>query len=661
MRNKLLFAVIVFLFAVNINAQTVAGEPYDMLQCEGDAFDLTSQNPEILNGLPGEEFLIAYFLTEENAEQNSNPILTPQVYIPEEYPQIIYARLTNVTDESFDVVSFHLNVFIWWDMLVTQPEIMQVCDDNDDDTAVIDLTLVPQDIIDNPNAYVITFHETYANAQQGTNDIVNTQSYVNIQVLPIHQIYIRIQDPNIYCFTIVEFQYQVSSEFCSNNIISGQLTFDDGNNECETDSTPAANIMVKVVNQNTAVHYTLTDSFGNYTFNNIQIGANEITALGQNTLMYQSYPESYTINAPGVFEGNNFCIGAANPYNDVGVYVYSTTTIPGFATTTRLKIRNNGNTVLSGEATMSYDDSMLIFNSTTSGAMLTGNIFTVPYTDLQPYEVRTFYFYFTVLPPPTVNQDDLIVFNAEVTSNEGDENISDNSLTWTSVVVNSFDPNDVTCFEGNFITEDQAQGYLTYMIRFQNTGNSDAINIKVEDILDEGLDFNTFQPLSSSHEYRLDMINNNVNFVFDNIYLPGEEVNEPESHGYIIYRIKPKAGAEIGDIFEATASIYFDFNEAIVTNTATTEIQSIMGLGENVLNQFALYPNPAKNIVNIAFGDSVANNVSISVSDISGKIVLAKTISNNENSFDVSALTSGMYFVTLTSDGKKQTKKLMIE
>ena len=50
--------------------------------------------------------------------------------------------------------------------------------------------------------------------------------------------------------------------------------------------------------------------------------------------------------------------------------------------------------------------------------------------------------------------------------------------------------------------------------------------------------------------------------------------DESNSHGWIFYKIKPKNTTVVGDAFDATASIYFDFNPAVVTNTYTTTIVS---------------------------------------------------------------------------------------
>jgi len=60
-------------------------------------------------------------------------------------------------------------------------------------------------------------------------------------------------------------------------------------------------------------------------------------------------------------------------------------------------------------------------------------------------------------------------------------------------VIGAFDPNDINVLEGSEILYEEADNYLHYVIRFQNTGNAEAINVRVENLLDERLDWSSFQ------------------------------------------------------------------------------------------------------------------------------------------------------------------------
>jgi len=64
---------------------------------------------------------------------------------------------------------------------------------------------------------------------------------------------------------------------------------------------------------------------------------------------------------------------------------------------------------------------------------------------------------------------------------------------------------------------------------------------------------------------------------------------------------------------------------------------------------FNIYPNPATTVLNIQLrGKSVFN-----LADNNGKIIATKTIENN-GSFDVSKLKTGVYFISTPSGSKKQ-------
>ncbi len=140
-------------------------------------------------------------------------------------------------------------------------------------------------------------------------------------------------------------------------------------------------------------------------------------------------------------------------------------------------------------------------------------------------------------------------------------------------LVGSYDPNDklVSPFgvtENHYV---QPGTTLEYVVRFQNTGTAEAINIEILDTLSEHLEMSSFQMMSASHDYALDILGDSLNPVlrwrFEDINLPDSTSNEPESHGYVKFKIAPKAETPEGAIVENFADIYFDFNEPIRTNT----------------------------------------------------------------------------------------------
>ena len=85
---------------------------------------------------------------------------------------------------------------------------------------------------------------------------------------------------------------------------------------------------------------------------------------------------------------------------------------------------------------------------------------------------------------------------------------------------------------------------------------------------------------------------------------------------------------------------------------------STLTVEENELVDFSMYPNPASDIVQLKFPVGIENN-KVEIFDILGKQI--KVNLSEENTIDVSKLPSGAYFVSITADDSKVTKKLIIK
>lgn len=117
--------------------------------------------------------------------------------------------------------------------------------------------------------------------------------------------------------------------------------------------------------------------------------------------------------------------------------------------------------------------------------------------------------------------------------------------------------------------------FLEYTIRFQNTGTDTASNVLIKDTLDDKLDWSTFRMIATSHNFQL-TINDlyKCNWIFSNIKLVDSNKNVPLSRGFLTYIIKPKSSLVIGDTIKNFASIYFDNEQPVHTNTEKTAVVS---------------------------------------------------------------------------------------
>jgi uncharacterized repeat protein (TIGR01451 family) len=139
----------------------------------------------------------------------------------------------------------------------------------------------------------------------------------------------------------------------------------------------------------------------------------------------------------------------------------------------------------------------------------------------------------------------------------------------------SFDPNDKAANPAGVgpLHLTLLHDTLEYTIRFQNTGTDTAFNIVLKDTLSNKLDWSSLQMVTASHNYHLNIEDgNNCTWYFNNILLADSNINNAASHGYVVYRIKPKPLLVPGDTIKNTAGIYFDYNLPVATNTEKTVI-----------------------------------------------------------------------------------------
>ena len=158
---------------------------------------------------------------------------------------------------------------------------------------------------------------------------------------------------------------------------------------------------------------------------------------------------------------------------------------------------------------------------------------------------------------------DFVDFNGEDNFNSG--------ILLQPEVVCAYDPNDKYAEEEgysdeHFILPDEE---MQYRVRFQNTGNFPASQVIVRDTLSPFLDFETFEPQFASHNMTtsFEQETGAIEFAFYDINLPDSTSNEEESHGFLVYDIRPLEGLDPGTVIENTAHIYFDNNPAVITNT----------------------------------------------------------------------------------------------
>ncbi|MEZ4739697.1 MAG: T9SS type A sorting domain-containing protein [Flavobacteriales bacterium] len=253
--------------------------------------------------------------------------------------------------------------------------------------------------------------------------------------------------------------------------------------------------------------------------------------------------------------------------------------------------------------------------------------------------------------------DDEVCVEVLVEPMATDLNPANNTYSQCYLVLNSYDPNVKVVWPGDVAPE--FNDYFTYTIYFQNIGSAPAFNIRIADTLDSNLDMGSFSVINYSHTVQTYLHGNELTFRFNNIMLP-DSTSDPEgSIGYVQYRIKALPGLPAGTVIENTAHIYFDFNEAIVTNTTENHYVIDTGVGEASILDLTAFPNPGSGIYQVTLGTSVTGPTLLNVYDVSGKRVAEHRINGPRMMLDLSDQPEGLYLLRVRNARVSEVLKLV--
>lgn len=455
-----------------------------------------------------------------------------------------------------------------------------------------------------------------------------------------------------------------------NNFIMGRVYLDVNMNCIQDAGEPG--LPGRIITASPGPYYASTDANGDYVL---------ATPNLNNTVTLASYP-GYTTSCAATLTANlgamadsimgvNF--GSFHPViSDLGIHPGWTAGNPGFPKTYWFLYSNSGSNAVNATVNFVYDSSLVFTGCTAGGVNNTAShTITWNFPSLAPgsywdWATRPQAF-FNV--PATMSITDNLQTYFEITPIGGDISPLDNVLSLTEPLTGSHDPNSKSVIpKGQGPGGDifQSDSVLFYTIHFQNNGNDTAYTVVVKDTLSSFLDPASVIPGASDHAYTFDLSGQGIlTFRFDHIMLPDSAADEPGSNGYFNYSVKIKAGTPVGSVINNTASIYFDFNSAIVTNTTVNTIVDIAAGIETQSTNAAVkvYPNPfTDNTTFMIQSDKLNESYCFEMRDVLGKVV--RKIKTTEKQFSVSrsGLENGMYFYTITTaDGLADIGKVIIK
>ncbi|HET8838953.1 MAG TPA: T9SS type A sorting domain-containing protein [Flavobacteriaceae bacterium] len=115
------------------------------------------------------------------------------------------------------------------------------------------------------------------------------------------------------------------------------------------------------------------------------------------------------------------------------------------------------------------------------------------------------------------------------------------------------------------------------------------------------------------------------------------------------------SGTNVEEFDDLIVAVFVQKNstkEIMQANYAT----NTLGVNENSVAELALYPNPSNGTLRI----STQENVNIRITDILGKVQFSQNDVTSESILNVSNLTSGVYFATISQNGNSKTVKVII-
>lgn len=449
------------------------------------------------------------------------------------------------------------------------------------------------------------------------------------------------------------------------NTITGTVTYDQDINGCSISDPTASGLQVTASATNSnGLSTALTDSSGSYTILvpdgnydlNVQLNNSSISTAP--TITNITFP-----NATSSFN-QDFCLTPIVLQEDISVTILPITQArPGFDTSYRVVLSNQSTLPVTDVLTFNYEsDYMTLLTAVPTSSSSTTSSLSWNYT-LNPFQVLYYDLDFNLNPPthPTfpLNSNDILNLSASTYLTGADVDLGNNTFDLDQTVVNSYDPNDKTCLQGETIDPGMIGEYLDYLIRFENTGTASAINVRIKDLIDTSkFDINSLVPLDASHEYYMSITNGNeVEFHFDNINL---DFNDATNDGYVLFKIRTLNSLVDGDSFDNTAEIYFDFNFPIITNTETVTVMSTSSVDDATDISIKLFPNPASSEIYLSSEKSLH---SATIVDINGRVLSQVRFreSVNQQNISIHDLSDGIYFVTIKSEIGHKTEKLIVQ
>ncbi len=163
-------------------------------------WDLTEIELSILDGRQYNTSF-TYYNSEEDAENDNNPILNPQSYTNGGVIETLYAKVRNATTNCSTIVPFDL--IINFPPPINDFQTYNVCDNETDTINLLDINVV---LLENTFNILISYHANEADAEANINPLDTNYTYTNT----VETLFARVEYSTTKCYIIYPFQLLVN-------------------------------------------------------------------------------------------------------------------------------------------------------------------------------------------------------------------------------------------------------------------------------------------------------------------------------------------------------------------------------------------------------------------------------------------------------------------
>ena len=252
------------------------------------------------------------------------------------------------------------------------------------------------------------------------------------------------------------------------------------------------------------------------------------------------------------------------------------------------------------------------------------------------------------VPSTWLTPGDTVMTECVITPFAGDTDTLNNVIIKVDTVVSSYDPNHISVSPGGCLPSG-TDTTLQYTIEFENTGNDTAHNIYVMDTLPANVIASSMRIVAASNAMFVSNLTDTFGHHICKFAFPGINLLDSAHHnqctGMLIFNVKTQAGLPDETVIGNHAGVFFDDNPVVLTDTASVVIGCPLSVpAVNKGFTYALYPNPAGQMLTVQVSPAECNGVTIT--NMMGQQVMSSAIRSQITHLDISRLQAGVYYVT---------------